>query len=161
MIEKVISCWGKSKLKDIIQIRLAEDKDLLTALYQAVKELKIESGVILSGVGALSSAVCRNLIRFPATFPITDQDRLFYELKQPLELTSLSGWIAPKKDGSTEIHAHFTVSGVIDGKVIGTGGHLTTGTTTSIKVVIAIGILESGACFADFAESSQQTDIFF
>lgn len=65
--------------------------------------------------------------RFPKEYPVRDEDRLFYQIEEPLELLTLSGWVARKPNGDPEVHAHFSVSTMEGGKVQNFGGHLTTG----------------------------------
>jgi hypothetical protein len=48
-----------------------------------------------------------------------------------------------KEDGQPEVQAHFSASTVMGDRVVSLGGHLTQGTITSIKVVVAIGVIEA------------------
>jgi predicted DNA-binding protein with PD1-like motif len=64
------------------------------------------------------------------------------EINQPLELVSLTGHISPKENGEPNVHAHFSASTVSGDTVITLGGHLTEGTITSIKVAVAIAVIE-------------------
>jgi predicted DNA-binding protein with PD1-like motif len=157
---KNVQYWNQIGINSIAQFRIHQNRDLLVSLYEAVEIAKIESGIIISGIGALTKAVCRNLKWFPKEFPVKDSDRLFYEVNKPLELLSLSGWIARKPDGSPEIHAHFSVSTVAEDAVVSFGGHLTHGTITGIKVVVAIAILSPGGIKADFDENIKAIDLF-
>ncbi|MFZ7120266.1 MAG: PPC domain-containing DNA-binding protein [Eubacteriaceae bacterium] len=148
-------------MKKIFQFRVKENTELLDAIIKVAVDNKIHSAVILSGVGALSKAVCRNLKWFPKEYPVKDEDRLFYQIEQPLELLSLSGWIASKKDSeAVEVHAHFSASTIEEGKVVSIGGHLTKGTVTGIKVVVALVILDKDNFYADFDMNTKSIDLF-
>ena len=68
--------------------------------------------------------------------------RLYLELEQPMEIVSLTGWMATKEDGEIEVHAHFSASTAVEDKIVTLGGHLIPGTFTSVKVVIVIGVIE-------------------
>jgi predicted DNA-binding protein with PD1-like motif len=83
------------------------------------------------------------------------------ELEQPMELVSLMGWIAPKKGGGVEIHAHFAASMVEGEKIVTLGGHLTEGTVCGIKVAIAIAALSDDSVYAAEDGETRTVDIFF
>lgn len=151
---------GKGEIKDILQFRAKENKDLLEVITKAVLENEIRSAIIISGIGALSKAVCRNLKLFPREYPVRDKDRIFYQIERPLELLALSGWIARKPNGEPEVHAHFTVSTIEGEEVQCFGGHLTKGTITGIKVVVALAILDKDNFYADFDENTKSIDLF-
>ncbi len=123
---------------DIVVFKPRMGVELLSSIEEACRQQSITQGVILSGVGALKRAVFRNVREFPDSFPVSPANRLYYEIEQPLELLSLTGWIAQKQDSSLLIHAHFSASTVMDGKVVAMGGHLSEGTITWIKVVVTL-----------------------
>ena len=156
----IISYSGKGKIKEILQFRAKENEDLLEVIKKAVVENEIHSAIIISGIGALRKAVCRNLKWFPEEYPVRDNDRLFYQIEKPLELLSLSGWVARKPNGKPEVHAHFSVSTVEGSKVQNFGGHLTKGTITGIKVVVALAILDEDNFYADIDKNTKSIDIF-
>ena len=133
---------GRGRMSRIVMGKLAMDIDLLEGIREMVRREKIQTGIIVSAVGALSKAVFRNLKVVPSNFKIEDRHRLYLDLEQPLELVSLEGWIATKEDGEPEIHVHFCASTVMGDKIVTLGGHLTPGTITSVKVVIVIGVIE-------------------
>lgn len=149
------------KIERLVQFRIKAGVDLLEAIYEAVKMERINTGVIVSGLGALKKAVFRNLKWFPESYPVTPDDRLYLELEKPMEIVSLGGWIATKEDGEPEIHAHFSASTVEGDMVVTLGGHLVPGTITGIKVVVAIAVLEEGTTFAGFDETTRSIDIMF
>jgi len=158
---KSIECLGSSKINRMVQFRIKPGADLLQAISEAVDAEGINAGVFVSGLGALKKAIFRNLKVFPEKFPVTPEDRLYLEIAAPLELVSLTGWIAPKAEGGAEIHAHFAASTVRNGTVVTLGGHLTEGTICGIKVVVAIlTIGEDGVCAA-LDQGSKAFDIFF
>lgn len=67
-------------------------------------------------VGSLRRAVLRNVGRFPEQLPVTDAERLYREVEGPLEVLSASGTIS-REDDEAFIHAHISVSKVVDGEV--------------------------------------------
>ncbi len=85
--------------------------------------------------------------------------RLYLELEQPMEIVSLTGWIATREHGEAEVHAHFSASTVIQDRVTTLGGHLTPGIITSIKVVIVIGVIEDTNIKAGLDPRINQIDV--
>jgi len=129
---------GSQGVGRVVQFRARRGAALLGAVEEAVQAEGIRAGVIVSGLGALEKAVFRNLKHFPRAFPVRPEDRLYLEITRPMELVSLTGWIAPRADGGAEIHAHFAASFVEGDTVATLGGHLTRETLCGIKVVVAI-----------------------
>ena len=82
-------------------------------------------------------------------------------MEKPMELVSLMGWIAPKKGGGVEVHAHFSASTVENESIVTLGGHLTEGTICGIKVVIAILALNDARVWAGKDPETQTFDIYF
>jgi predicted DNA-binding protein with PD1-like motif len=156
-----IECIGSYNLQRVVQFRLKPGADLLKAIAEALTAERVKAGIFLSGLGALRKAIFRNLKVFPEKFPVTPADRLYLDIAAPLELVSLTGWIAPRPDGGTEIHAHFAASTVLNESVVTLGGHLTEGTICSIKVVVAVGVLDGKGIRADQDPATSATDIFF
>jgi predicted DNA-binding protein with PD1-like motif len=152
---------GSQKIERLVQFRAKPSADLLTAIEQGTEREGIRAGVIVSGLGALKKAVFRNLKWFPKNYPVTPQDRLYLEVERPLELVSLMGWIAPKKSGGVEIHAHFSASTVENETLVTLGGHLTQGTICGIKVVIAILVLADARVYVAEDPTTQSFDIYF
>ena len=151
---------GSQPVQRVIQFRAKPGAALLPAIEEAVLSEEIRAGVIVSGLGALKKAVFRNLKHFPRQFPVTPKDRLYLEVFQPMELVSLTGWIAPKIGGGTEIHAHFSASLVEDESVVTMGGHLTHETICGIKVVVAILAVAPEEVSAAKDPDTQTHDIF-
>lgn len=151
---------GSQQIERLVQFRAKPNADLLIAIEEALEIERIRAGVIVSGLGALQKAVFRNLKWFPQSYPVTPTDRLYLEVEKPMELVSLMGWIAPKKDGGMEIHAHFSASTVENDKIVTLGGHLTEGTICGIKVVIAILVLSDAQIYAEKDQTTQSFDIY-
>jgi len=158
---KLIESIGSQNIQRLVQFRVKPDVDLLKAIEEAVKAEGVRAGVIVSGLGALKKALFRNLKVFPESYPVTPEDRLYLEVTTPMELVSLSGWIAPKSAGGVEVHAHFSASTVENDTVVTLGGHLTEGTICGIKVVIAILVLAEVGVRADKDETTKSLDIFW
>ena len=152
---------GFSQIQRLFQFRIKSDADLLQAISEAVSAEGISAGVFVSGLGALKKAIFRNLKVFPEKYPVTDEDRLFLEVTSPMELVSLTGWIAPKAGGGLEVHAHFAASTVQDETVVTMGGHLTEGTICGIKCVIAVLVIDGDSIHADQDEKTKSFDLFF
>ena len=150
---------GKGRLDRIVMGKLGMEIDLLEGIREMVKKEKIQTGVILSAVGALKKAVFRNLRTLPSNLKVEDHHRLYLELEQPLEIVSLTGWIAMKEDGEIEVHAHFSASTVMEDKIVTLGGHLIPGTLTSVKVVIVIGVIEDSNIKAALDPRINQIDV--
>ncbi len=152
---------GKGRIDRIVMGKLRMDVDLLKGIEELVKTEGVQTGLILSGVGALKKATFRNLKILPPDFKIEKRHRLYLELEQPMEIVSLTGWIASREDGESEIHAHFSASTVMEDKVVTLGGHLTPGTLTSVKVVVAIGVVEDTNIRAGLDPRINQIDVRF
>ena len=152
---------GFSQIQRLFQFRIKPDADLLQAISEAISAEGIRAGVFISGLGALKRAVFRNLKVFPKKYPVTNEDRLFLEVTSPMELVSLTGWIAPKAGGGVEVHAHFAASTVQDETVVTIGGHLTEGTICGIKCVIAVLVTEGDSFLANHDNKTKSFDLFF
>lgn len=155
-----IECIATSPIQRILQFRICPGSDLLQAIGEALRTEGVRAGVFASGLGALRKAVFRNLKVFPETYPVSPEDRLYLEITAPMELVSLTGWVAPRSDGGTEIHAHFAASTVQNETVVTLGGHLTEGTLCGIKVVVAIAVIEANGILAAMDPHSQSLDLF-
>ena len=155
-----LSQIGSQTVQRLVQFRARPEVSLLAAIEEAVRAEDIRTGVIVSGLGALKQAVFRNLKHFPKRFPVTPSDRLYLEVAQPMELVSLTGWIAPRKDGNPEIHAHFAASLVKDETVVTMGGHLTEETICGIKVVVAILVVAPENVRAAMDPETRTHDLF-
>lgn len=158
---KFLEGIGTGRISRLVMGKLRMDIDLLNGIEELVKSERIKTGIILSGIGALKKATFRNLKRLPPDLKVERDHRLYLELEQPMEIVSLTGWIATREDGEPEIHAHFSASTVMKEQVVTLGGHLTPGTITSVKVVIVIGIIEDTGIRAGLDLRLNQLDIKF
>lgn len=152
---------GKGRIDRIVMGKLKMGIDLLEGIQELAKKEKIRTGVILSAIGALKKATFRNLKTLPSDLKVEKHHRLYFELEQPMEIVSLTGWIATKEDGEIEIHAHFSASTVVEDHIVTLGGHLTPGTLTSVKVVVVIGVLEETNIKAGLDPRINQIDVKF
>ena len=150
---------GNGRIDRIVMGKLGMDIDLLQGIEELVKREGVRTGVILSGIGALKKATFRNLKILPPDLKVEKHHRLYLELEQPMEIVSLTGWIATREDGEAEVHAHFSASTVIEERVVTLGGHLIPGTLTSVKVVIVIGVVEETNIKAGLDPRINQIDV--
>jgi predicted DNA-binding protein with PD1-like motif len=159
--KSLLSSMGSQSIQRIVQFHVEVGADLLKAIEEAVRREKIKSGVFVSGLGALSKGIFRNVIHFPKEYPVKDDNRLYLNVETPLELVSLGGWVASKPDGTPEIHCHFSASTVVGSTVTTLGGHLTHGTLAGIKVVVAIAVLPDEAASAVYDDYTKSIDVSF
>ena len=152
---------GRGRMERIVMGKLNTGIDLLEGIQELAKKEKIRTGVILSGIGALKKATFRNLKILPPDLKVEKQHRLYLELEQPMEIVSLTGWMATKDGGDLEVHAHFSASTVMEDKVVTLGGHLIPGVITSVKVVVVIGVIEETNIRAGFDSRINQMDVEF
>ena len=150
---------GRGQMNRIVMGKLGLDIDLLQGIEELVKREGVRTGVILSGIGALKKATFRNLKILPPNLKVEKHHRLYLELEQPMEIVSLTGWMATREDGEVEVHAHFSASTVVEDKVVTLGGHLISGTLTSVKVVIVIGVVEETNIKAGLDPRINQIDV--
>jgi len=150
---------GSGRIERIVVARIKAGVDLLDAVQEIVSREGIEKGVFISAVGGLRRAVFRGLKRLPKEFPVTDEDRLYLEIEQPLELLSVSGHISPREDGTPNIHAHFSAATVEGETIVTLGGHLTKGTITALKVAIAIAVVDDLPMRSVFGSHSQSEEL--
>ena len=152
---------GRGRIDRIVMGKLKMDVDLLEGIQELLKREGIRTGVILSGIGALKKATFRNLKVLPPDLKVERHHRLYLDLEQPMEIVSLTGWIATKEDGDLEVHAHFSASTVIGDRVVTLGGHLVPGVITSVKVVVVIGVVEDTDIQAGLDPRINQMDVKF
>lgn len=152
---------GKGKIGRVIIGKLKISVDLLEGIEELARRGNITTGVILSGIGALKKGIFRNAKVMPPNYKMEDKYRLYVDIEKPIELVSLSGWIATTRDGELNIHAHYSATAVIDDKLVSLGGHLVKGTITSIKVVVVIGVIEEINIKAALDPRINQIDVDF
>lgn len=146
--------------KRIVMARIPIGVDLLEAIREMATREKIRQGLILMGIGALSKATFRNLKVFPAEYPVTAKDRIYFGVEQPLELISLTGYIVPALSGHPHVHAHFCASTVVGETIATYGGHLTEGAITHVKAAVAIGELEGIEMEKRWVEERKTEDLW-
>ena len=112
----------------VVVSRLKSGCDLLSALQDIIEEKELRSGVILSGIGLLSSVKLRNCKTLPDEFPITDKNRSYLSFEKPSEIIGISGNVG-MADGKPLIHAHLTLSYIEDETIRVIGGHMIEGST--------------------------------
>ena len=152
---------GRGRVDRIVMGKLKMNVDLLEGIQELAKKEGIRTGVLLSGVGALRKATFRNLKILPPDLKVEKHHRLYLEMERPMEIVSLTGWMATKEDGGLEVHAHFSASTVMEDKVVTLGGHLIPGVITSIKVVVVIGVIEETNIRAGLDSRINQMDVEF
>ena len=150
---------GRGRIDRMVMGKLKMDIDLLEGIQGLAKKEGIRTGVILSGVGALRKATFRNLKILPPDLKVEKHHRLYLEIERPMEIVSLTGWMATKEDGDLEVHAHFSASTVMEDKVVTLGGHLIPGVITSVKVVVVIGVVEDANIKAGLDSRINQMDV--
>jgi predicted DNA-binding protein with PD1-like motif len=158
---KLLERTGSYQFSRIVIGKLKIGADLLEGIKEIARQEKIRTGVILAGLGALSKGVFRNAKIMPPDYKMKDEYRVYLELEKTMELVSLPGWIATKENGEIDVHAHFTTSLVMDDKIVSMGGHLTTGTIASIKVIIVIGVIDDAKIKAAIDPNINQSEIYF
>jgi predicted DNA-binding protein with PD1-like motif len=150
---------GRGQMNRIVMGKLGMDIDLLEGIKELAKRGKVQTGIILSAIGALKKATFRNLKILPPDLKIEKHHRLYFDLEQPMEIVSLTGWMATKEDEDLEIHAHLSASTIIQDQIVTLGGHLTPGIITSVKVVVVIGVIEESNIRAGLDPRNNQVDI--
>ncbi|MEW6333245.1 MAG: PPC domain-containing DNA-binding protein [Thermodesulfobacteriota bacterium] len=151
---------SSGQFRRIVMARIPIGVDLLAAIQEVVRRENITKGLILMGIGALSRAVFRNLRVFPAEYPITAKDRIYFEVNQPLELVSLTGYVVPLTGGQAHVHAHFSASTVVGETIATYGGHLDKGVITHVKAAVAIGELEGIEMCKRWVEERKTEDLW-
>ncbi len=160
-ISSLLEGTGKGRMNRVVMGKLKGDVDLLEAIKELAKKEAVQTGIILSAVGALKKAIFRNLKVLPPDLKVEKHHRIYLELEQPMEIVSLTGWMATREDGEIEVHAHLSASTVIQDQVTTLGGHLTSGIITSIKVVVVIGVIEDSNIRAGLDPRINQIDVRF
>ena len=74
---------GKGRIDRIVMGKLGMNIDLLEGIEELVKREKVQTGVILSAVGALKKATFRNLRVLPPDLKVEKHHRLYLDLEQP------------------------------------------------------------------------------
>jgi len=159
MEDTLLEGLGSGRVERIVVARIKPGVDLLEAIQEVVRREGVQRGVFIGVVGGLRQAMFRGLRRLPAQFPVTDEDRLYLEIRQPLELLSLTGHVSPREDGQPNIHAHFSACTVQGDSIVTLGGHLTKGTVTALKVAVAIAVVDGLPMKSVFGAHSQSEEL--
>lgn len=128
-IPEVISIRGE--FDHILVLRYKYKSDLLQGLKKSVKEQGIVNGVILSGIGSVTSYHIHSVSN--SEFP--SQNIYIRDPDSPADLASMNGYIV---DG--RVHAHVTLTNE-NGAF---GGHLEEGTTIFTFAIVTIGVFKDG-----------------
>jgi len=160
-VSSLLEGIGRGRMNRIVMGKLKMDVDLLQGITEMARNEGVQTGIILSAVGALKKAVFRNIKILPPDLKIEKHHRLYLDLEQPMEIVSLTGWIATREDKEVEVHAHLSASTVMGEQVTTLGGHLTSGIITSVKVVVVIGVIEESNIGAGLDPRTNQTDVRF
>jgi predicted DNA-binding protein with PD1-like motif len=116
-VSSLLEGTGRGQMNRIVMGKLKLDVDLLEGIKELAKRERVQTGVILSAVGALKKAIFRNLKVLPPDLKVEEHHRIYLELEQPMEIVSLTGWMGIKEDGEVEVHAHLSASTVIQDQV--------------------------------------------
>ncbi len=116
-----------SQFERIEIIRLGPGTDMLEGLDIAIKESKINNGIILAGIGSVTDYHYHVVTN--RTFPVQEEDP---EAAVPMDLTSVQGYIM-----NGRIHAHMTLSD--ENSMV--GGHVEPGTIAFTFFIITVGVL--------------------
>jgi predicted DNA-binding protein with PD1-like motif len=119
-----------SDFERIVVVRLRNGVDVLEGIRKAVARENIQNGVILTGIGSVTSY---NLHAVDNTdFP---PEEVFYEDDGPYDLIASQGYVI-----NGRVHAHITLSDE-DQSI---GGHLEPGTRVFTFYIATIGVFVEG-----------------
>lgn len=129
------------QIKRVVVLRFKYDADLLGGLEKAVKDQKIQSGVVLSGVGSVRNYHVHSVSN--RTFP--SKNVFVKDTESPADIVSMNGYII---DG--RVHCHMTMTNA--DKAF--GGHLEPGTTVFTFAIVTIGVFDDSV---DLKRSDDKT----
>ena len=133
---------SSSRVGKVVVATIEPNKDLLESLEEIARREGIKAGIVLSVVGSLKRAYVRNLKEFPKRLPVKDKERMWKLIEgRPSEILSVDGNVH-QREGRIEVHAHITLSTVVDDEVYVFGGHLVRGNITFINVEVVMAELE-------------------
>lgn len=136
---------GSARIRRVLIAKIEPGEDLLKGIQAIAEKEAVSAGVVLSAVGSLRKAKLRNMKRFPTRFPISDENRLYEVVEGPLEILSVSGNICKRVDKALHVHAHITLSKVVESQTVVLGGHLVEGNEAFVMVEVFIGVLGEGS----------------
>jgi len=120
--------------KRVMAVRLMPGSDVLLGLEEACKENGINNGVIVSGIGGVTTAVFCD----PTVFPERKQPYNYgapIVLNEALSISGISGIICHDDTGEINLHVHIAFS---DEHGTPYAGHLKEGTRTMLTVDVVI-----------------------
>lgn len=117
------------ELERIVIVRLKNGTDALEGLREAVRKEEIKNGIILQGIGSVTSWHI-HAVSETTGFPTINE---YKKANGPFDVLSMGGYIF-----SGRVHAHITLSDL--NTTI--GGHLEPGTKTYTFLIITIGVLD-------------------
>lgn len=117
------------QLKRVVIVRLKNGTDVLEGLREAVRKEEIKNGIILQGIGSVTSWHI-HAVSETTGFPTINA---YSKAKGPFDVLTIGGYIF-----NGRVHAHITLS---DLKTT-IGGHLEEGTETYTFLIITIGVLD-------------------
>lgn len=117
------------ELKRVVVVRLKNGTDALEGLREAARKENIKNGVILQGIGSVTSWHI-HAVSETTGFPTINA---YSKAEGPFDVLTIGGYIF-----NGRVHAHITLS---DLKTT-IGGHLEEGTKTYTFLIITIGVLD-------------------
>ncbi len=127
-------------VKRVMAVRLKPKSDMLKSLEDACREHGIQNGVIMSGIGGVTTAVFCDPQYFPCrTQPYNYGDPIVKH--EVLSIAAISGIICHDPAGEINLHVHVTFS---DQQGRCYAGHLKEGTITMLTVDCVIAEVGDG-----------------
>ncbi len=118
-------------LERVVVVRLKHQTDLLEGLAQTIKRQKIRNGVVLAGIGSVTSSHYHVVSN--RSFPT--QNTFVKDPVGPADIISMNGYII---DG--RVHVHVTFANATNAF----GGHLEPGTTVFTFAIVTVGVFRDG-----------------
>ncbi len=144
---------ASGNISRVVAVRLAPGEDLMEGLAQACEAHKLNSGLIMTGIGSLNGA------RFCDPMPLPQKKAGYgygepINLTGPIELVSTSGMICFGEKGETLFHIHCCFSDQNGGAY---GGHLIEGNRVLLTADFIIGEIDGLSMGRRF---DQDLDVF-
>ncbi len=140
----------------VMAVRLTPGKDVLLGLEEACRDNGINNGVIVSGIGGVTSAVFCD----PTVFPERKQPYNYgapIVLNEVLSISSLSGIICHDDSGEINLHVH---AGFSDQRGNCYAGHLKEGTRTMLTVDAVIAEVGGGLVMSRQYDEALEVPLF-
>ncbi len=138
MAESSTQITALGGIKRLMAVRLKPGTDMLIEIEKACAENGIKNGVVVSGIGGVTTAVFCD----PTYFPERKQPYNYgapIVVKDDLSIAGISGIVCNDDDGSVNTHIHVTFS---NEKGQCYAGHLKEGTRTMLTVDLVIAEIE-------------------